>query len=600
MEPHIFDLVASGFREAANMFWETLWALVLGFALSGAIQAVVPRRGILRLLGDTSPLSLLRATGFGAASSSCSYASAAMAKSLFSEGANFVTAIVFMLASTNLVIELGIVLAVLIGWQFTGSEFFGGLLMILLFVLVARATLPQSLILSARDRLRALGTSHEVEAGEPWGMRVRSAEVWRAAARYTIADLRMLRMEIVGGFLVAGFLAALVPDQAWRALFLSGHGLAASLENAAIGPLIAILSFVCSVGNVPLAAALWKGGISFGGVSSFLYADLITFPLLLIYRKYYGGRLTLRLLATLWLVMSAAGLATQYLFSALGAIPTTRPHQIAVHALGWNLTTGLDLAAVAALAAFFVLARRGRSTGTRDLYALDPACGMQIERDTAPARTEYHGQKFFFCSDRCLDRFQRHPERFSQVPSLAMAPPPSSTLDPVCGMPVDPAQAGAVLERNGQQFFFCSAQCRDRFLRDPDRYDGEHAATSESPPAPGEVDPVCGMIVDPGQVAATVEYQGQRFGFCSVQCRDRFQEHPDLFANMRSLPLPAPGPDFPIDPVCGMSVNPEDPGAKLDFPDGPVYFCCQPCADTYAAERLTSAAGGGERSPDQR
>lgn len=580
------------------MFWETLWALVLGFALSGAIQAFVPRRGIRRLLGDTSPLSLLRATGFGAASSSCSYASAAMAKSLFSEGANFVTAIVFMLASTNLVIELGLVLAVLIGWQFTGSEIFGGLLMILLFVLVARATLPQRLIERARDRLRARATHIELEAAAPWRVRVRSAEVWRAAARYTVADLRMLRKEIVGGFLVAGFLAALVPDQAWRALFLSGHGVESSLENAAIGPLIAILSFVCSVGNVPLAAALWKGGISFGGVSSFLYADLITFPLLLIYRKYYGGRLTLRLLATLWLVMSAAGLTTQYLFSALGAIPSTRPHQIAVHALGWNWTTGLDLVAVAALAACLVLARQGRSTVARGAYAVDPVCGMQIERDTALSRAEYQGQKFYFCSDRCLERFQRHPDRFTKVPSLPMAPPPSPTLDPVCGMPVDPARAAAKVERSGQHFYFCSPQCRDRFLRDPARYDREHAVSSELTPTPGEVDPVCGMVVDPDGVAAAIEYQGQRFGFCSVQCRDRFQDHPDLFASMRSLPLPADQPEFPIDPICGMRVDPDDPGAKLDFPEGTVYFCCQPCADAYEADKLTSASGAGALSSD--
>jgi uncharacterized protein len=541
VDPHIFDLVTSGVREAIDMFWQTLWALVLGFALSGAIQAFVPRQGIRRLLGDASPLSLLRATGFGAASSSCSYASAAMAKSLFSEGANFITAIVFMLASTNLVIELGLVLAVLIGWQFTGSEIFGGLLMILLFVVVARATLPQPLSERARERLRARTGYAELEAAAPWRVRARSAEVWRAATRYMISDLRMLRREIAGGFLVAGFLAALVPDQAWRDLFLPGHGFASALENAAIGPLIAILSFVCSVGNVPLAAALWKGGISFGGVSSFLYADLITLPLLLIYRKYYGGRLTLRLLATLWLVMSAAGLTTQYLFSALGAIPSVRPHQIAVHALGWNLTTGLDLAAVAALAVCFVLARQGRPTTARSLYAVDPVCGMQIERDTAPSTTDYQGQRLYLCSDRCLERFLRNPERFSKVPSLPMASPPSGTLDPVCG-----------------------------------------------------------MVVHPGRAAATSEYQGQRFQFCSVQCRDRFQGHPDLFASMRSLPLPAARPEFPIDPICGMSVDPDDPGAKLDFPEGPVYFCCQPCADTYAADQLPTAPGAGQPSSDQR
>ncbi|MFZ0995507.1 MAG: permease [Candidatus Dormiibacterota bacterium] len=573
------------------MFWETLWALVLGFALSGAIQAFIPRQGIRRLLGDTSPLALLRATGFGAASSSCSYASAAMAKSLFSEGANFVTAMVFMLASTNLVIELGIVLAVLIGWQFTGSEIFGGLLMIVLFVLVARVTLSQSLIELARERVRARATATDRVPTQPpavqWVVKVRSAELWRAAARYTVADLRMLRKEIAGGFLVAGFLAALVPNQAWQALFLSGHGLASSVENAAVGPLIAILSFVCSVGNVPLAAALWKGGISFGGVSSFLYADLITFPLLLIYRKYYGGRLTLRLLGTLWLAMSAAGLTTQYLFDALGAIPSARPHQIGLHALGWNVTTGLDIAAVAALAGFLLLARQKQPTDLSSFYAADPVCGMQIERGTAPAHSEYQGQTFYFCSDRCLERFQPNPERFSKVPSLPMPSPPPQVIDPVCGMPVEPTRAAAQVDRDGQTLYFCSPQCRDRFAREP-------------PPSPGEIDPVCGMTVDRDGAAGTLEHQGQRFTFCSEQCRDRFREHPDLFASMRSLPLPAEGPAFPVDPICGMSVDPEDPGAKLDLPEGTVYFCCQPCADTYAAEKLATAPGGGERSPEQR
>jgi hypothetical protein len=586
------------------MFWETLWALVLGFALSGAIQAFVPRQGIRRLLGDTSPLALLRATGFGAASSSCSYASAAMAKSLFSEGANFVTAMVFMLASTNLVIELGIVLAVLIGWQFTGSEIFGGLLMIALFVLVARETLPQSLIEQARDRLRSRATATDLDTAPPsavpWAEKVRSIELWQAAARYTVADLRMLRKEIAGGFLVAGFLAALVPNQAWRDLFLSGHGLASSVENAAIGPLIAILSFVCSVGNVPLAAALWKGGISFGGVSSFLYADLITFPLLLIYRKYYGGRLTVRLLATLWVVMSAAGLTTQYLFAALGAIPSIRPHQIALHALGWNVSTGLDIAAVAALAAFFVLARQKWPAAASSSHAVDPVCGMQVERDTAPARSEYQGQTVYFCSDRCLERFRRNPERFSKVRSVPVTSPPPPAIDPVCGMPVEPTLAAAQVDLSGQTLYFCSPQCHDRFVQDPERYDRERAAASESALIPGEIDPVCGMAVEPGGAAGRLEYQGQRFSFCSEQCQDRFQEHPDLFASMRSLPLPGEESAFPVDPICGMSVNPEDPGAKLDLPEGTVYFCCQPCADTYAAEKMTTAPGGGERSPDRR
>jgi hypothetical protein len=514
------------------MFWETLWALVLGFSLSGAVQAFVSRREMRRLLGDASPLALMRATGFGAASSSCSYASAAMAKSLFADGANFVTAMVFMFASTNLVIELGIVLAVLIGWQFTASELFGGLLMIVLFVMTARVTLSPSLIEAARGRLRAAapgsGTSQEpLPASSPWRARVRSKALWRAAAGYAFADFRMVRKEIAGGFLVAGFLAALVPASAWRDLFLSGHGLASSVENAAIGPLIAMLSFVCSVGNIPLAAALWKGGISFGGVASFIYADLITFPLLLIYRRYYGGRLTLRLVASFWVVMSVAGLATQYLFRTLGAIPRTRPHQIAVHALGWNFTTGLDVAAILLLVGGFLLTRSRGVRAAGGLFALDPVCGMQVERALAPARLTAGGQEIYFCSDRCRERFQQHPDRFGTVPSQTMVPPPSTPqVDPVCGMPVDAMSAGAYLENQGREFWFCSPGCRDRFL-----------------------------------------------------------QHPDRFSSMRSLDLPTTQPEWPIDPICGMSVDPANPGAKLEFPDGTVYFCCQPCADEYAASR---------------
>jgi hypothetical protein len=391
------------------MFWATLWALILGFSLSGAVQAFVSRDEMKRLLGGTGPAAVLRATGFGAASSSCSYASAAMAKSLFMGGASLVTAMVFMVASTNLVIDLGIVLAVLIGWQFAAAEFFGGLLMIGLFVATARLTLPLALTEEARDRLLATADTTSAGANEPTpagslSSRLASSDRWRAAFGYALADLRMLRKEIVGGFLVAGFLAALVPSDAWRAIFISGHGFASSLENALIGPLIAMLSFVCSIGNVPLAAALWKGGISFGGVASFIFADLITFPLLLIYRRYYGARLTLRLLGTFWLVMSAAGLTTQYLFQALGAIPSIRPHQIAPHALGLNLTAGLDLIALLLLGVAWVLVRRASSAVPGDL-ANDPVCGMQLERRLAPAHLLHQGKQIYFCSEGCRDRF---------------------------------------------------------------------------------------------------------------------------------------------------------------------------------------------------
>ncbi|MGH7691156.1 MAG: permease [Candidatus Dormibacteria bacterium] len=565
------------------MFWETLWALVLGFGLSGALQAFVPRRALRRWLGGSGPVALLRATGLGAASSSCSYAAAAMAKSLFSQGAGFVAAMVFMFASTNLVIELGIVLAVLIGWQFTASEVFGGLLMIVLFALAARFTLSPAIVESARARLQGgvapAGPAGASTADTSWRESLRSGARWRAAAGYGFADLRMLRKEIAIGFLAAGFLAALVPASAWRVVFLGGHGIGPSVENAAIGPLIAMLSFVCSVGNVPLAAAFWKGGISFGGVASFIYADLLTLPLVLIYRKYYGIRLTLRLVLTFWLVMSAAGLTTQYLFQALGAIPSTRPHQIALHALGWNLTSGLDGLALLLLVGGFVLQRRHQPSSGADGFATDPVCGMQVERATAPVTLPHQGELLYFCSDRCRDRFERDPGRFGALGSgIVEHDAEVPAIDPVCGMAVGPRPA-AELEHEGRRFGFCSTACRDRFAAQPLRYLGHDQRV------PSAVDPVCGMEVEPDAAAADIEHGGQHYYFCSSSCADRFRQHPDRFGELRTLEIPRGGPDLPIDPICGMAVDPEDPGATLELPEGTVYFCCQPCADQYAASR---------------
>ena len=574
------------------MFWQTLWALILGFGLSGAVQAFVSRAEMKRLLGGDGLGSLVRATGFGAASSSCSYASAAMAKSLFAGGAGFVTAMVFMLASTNLVIELGIVLAVLIGWQFTLAELIGGLIMIGLFVIVARVTLPRSVLEAVQRRVGATaGAADPKPAGPstttPLSVRLRSGSLWRAAAGYALADLRMLRKELLAGFLIAGFLAALVPEGAWRALFIPGHGFASSLENALIGPLIAMLSFVCSVGNVPLAAALWKGGISFGGVASFLYADLITFPLLLIYRRYYGGRITLRLVGTFWLVMSAAGLTSQYLFGALGAIPNSRPQQIALHALGWNLTSGLDVVALLLFGAALLRGRRGPGSLPLDI-ARDPVCGMQVDRTLAPARVRYHNQEFYFCSESCRDRFQREPDRFETIGSGVMGTPsPPTQIDPVCGMPVAASSSVPAAEFQGRHFRFCSPQCRERFRAAPERF-GQDLPIEASKTGATETDPVCGMVVDPASAEAQVRRDGRVFYFCSSTCHDRFVQSPDRFSTMQSLDIPRTQPDFPIDPICGMSVDPARPGAILELPEGTMYFCCQPCADEYAAAGTAS------------
>ena len=531
---HVLGSVGAGLREALAMVWETLWALTLGFMLSGGVQAFVSRREMSSALGRPGLLSLTRAAGFGAASSSCSYAASAMAKSLFAKGADFVAAMVFMFASTNLVIELGVVLAVLIGWQFTASEFVGGLLMIALLALVARVLFPRQLVERARRRLNAGAAGDEEvascaaphpapdprEAG--WRARMRTREGWSDAAAYAAADLTMLRRELAIGFLVAGFLAALVPSSAWQALFLTGHGFWSSLENAVIGPFIAIISFVCSVGNVPLAAALWKGGISFGGVVSFVFADLISMPLLLIYRRFYGWRLALRMLLAFWVVMSAAGLMVQYLFQAVGIAPPGRPTQLVTNAFAMNYTSVLDLLALVALAAIFWEYRRRRVAGGSAGYAIDPICGMQVEIANAPATLVLAGSTIYFCSDRCRDRMASEtgsPEQ-GGTPMPDAAPRgvgARSAVDPVCGMEVDRQHATATLTHDGATYYFCALSCRDRFAADPGRFLDPRLASRRV------TDPVCGMEIDAAAAASSFQLAGLTHYFCSEACSAEFQ-----------------------------------------------------------------------------
>ncbi len=296
------------------MFFHTFWALVLGFTLSGAVQVFVSRKSMEKTLGDRSLKTITKASLFGVISSSCSYAASALARSIFMKGANFTAAMVFMFASTNLVIELGLVLWLMLGWQFALAEFVGGVVMISLLSLLLPIFIPESHVASARD------TSHDGSEMEGHNHHAseekkRSAffnrENWRNAAGYTIGDFVMLRKELIIGFLVAGLATSLVPISFWQSLFITGHGFWSAVENAAIGPFLAFISFVCSVGNVPLAAALWHGGISFGGVVAFIFADLLAFPLVMIYRKQYGNKIALRMSLVFWFVMSLSGLITE-------------------------------------------------------------------------------------------------------------------------------------------------------------------------------------------------------------------------------------------------------------------------------------------------
>jgi uncharacterized protein len=411
--------IGRSLREAFFMFWETLWPLILGFTLSGAVQAFVPRQQMERVMGTHRPAGVARASGLGMVSSSCSYAATAMGKSLFQKGADFVTAMIFMFASTNLVLELGIVLAVLMGWQFAAAEFVGGPIMILLLAVTGSWVIKHNVEVRARRRLvaeSAAAHDHDAMAGVSeerqdelertrWSVKLRSRAAWSDAATYSVADATMLRWELLIGYVIAGFLTVFVSTEVWNDVFFAGHGAWTTLQNVVIGPFIAMVSFVCSIGNVPMAAALWHGGISFGGVIAFIFGDLITIPLLLIYRKYYGGRLALRLLLWFWAVMSVAGLVTELLFDAAGLIPTNRSQTMVETSFRWNYTTFLNIAFIGVAAYLYWLYRNRERLGAGAGYAIDPVCGMQVQTANAPVHLVQDGHDHWFCSDRCAERF---------------------------------------------------------------------------------------------------------------------------------------------------------------------------------------------------
>jgi uncharacterized membrane protein YraQ (UPF0718 family) len=347
----LLDAAGHALGLAFAMFWEILWALILGFALSGVVQAVVSKGEMSRLLPDDSPRSLCIASGLGAASSSCSYAAVALARSIFRKGANFTAAMAFQFASTNLVIELGIIIAVLLGWQFTLAEFLGGPLMIIFMALLFRVFLRRRLVQQARaqaDRGLAgrmeghAGMDMAVTEGSIWS-RIRSANGFTAISQYFVMDWASVWVDLALGLLIAGALAAWVPEAFWQGFFLVDHPVAAKLWGPLVGPLVAVVSFVCSIGNVPLAAVLWNGGISFGGVVAFIFADLIVLPILDIYRRYYGWRMAGFLLASFYAAMVTAGLLVELLFGGLGLIPEQRAAKVVEASVTWNYTTILNL-----------------------------------------------------------------------------------------------------------------------------------------------------------------------------------------------------------------------------------------------------------------
>jgi uncharacterized protein len=405
----VVDKIGEGFSNAFLMAYEVWWALVLGFAISGVVQAWVPRRRIEATLAGQGARPVGWATLLGAASSSCSYAAIAIAKSLFQKGASAASALAFQFASTNLVWELGLVIWILIGWQFTLAEFIGGLVLIAIMSICLRLFVSPQLEGQARKRAQKVEAGHQHQSvGEETSLRdrLRSVSAWSDVAHNFRGDWQMLWKEITAGFLLAGFIG-LLGDDFFNGLFMEDapSGLR-TLENVIVGPVIAVLSFVCSVGNVPLAAVLWSGGISFAGVIAFIFADLIVLTIIAIYRKYYGWEFAWRITALMFVTMVLSALVVDGLFSAVDLIPSSRPSRAEIFSsieLDYKLVlNALGLAVFVAL--FYLTIQRGTA---------DPVCGMRVDKSKA-RHLEYAGGTFHFCSEHCLNEFRSDPERYAR------------------------------------------------------------------------------------------------------------------------------------------------------------------------------------------
>src|SRR6266700_1515606 len=347
----IVNSIGQALFTSFSMFWEILWPLILGFTLSGIVQALVSHQAMAKTLGGNGPRSLTFATLYGIASSSCSYAAVALARSIFQKGASFVSSLAFEIASTNLVIELGIILFVILGWQFTAAEYFGGIVMVIFIGLIFRLTLTPKLVQMAKanadkglvGRMEGHASMDMSLSGGSFFSKLLSGRGFTAVSHVFVMDWASVWVDIAHGLLIAGALAAWVQDSFWNAFFFTNNPTIAKIVGPLVGPLVAMVSFVCSIGNVPLAAVLWRGGISFGGVVSFIFADLIILPILDIYRKYYGWRVMGYILLTFYVAMAAAGYVVEFVFGALGIIPTNRDVVAITEGIQWNYTSILNI-----------------------------------------------------------------------------------------------------------------------------------------------------------------------------------------------------------------------------------------------------------------
>lgn len=370
------DQVLEALQTSGGMLWKALWALIFGYVISAAIQVLVTREQMARTLGERGAREGALAGLFGFVSSSCSFAALAASRAVLARGAHPVNAVAFLIASTNLVIELGLVLLVLLGWRFFVGNLLLGILMILYAFLLTRVWLPADVATAAREH------AEDVEADEmavhapedmSWGQKLRSRQGWVAIAEAFFREWKMVWKEILFGFTVAGFISVFVPQAVWDALFLQAGADAPSflavIENAAIAPVIAFFTFIGSMGNVPLAAMLWARDASFGGVMAFLGADLVAATVVWIHVKYYGWRYALYLSGLLYVCMVAAGVSVHYAFAALGVMPTERRALGEMVRFEIDYTFWLNVLFLALGVALLALRSRGRPDGEREPHA---------------------------------------------------------------------------------------------------------------------------------------------------------------------------------------------------------------------------------------
>lgn len=450
----IVQSIGEGLWLSLTFFWQSMWALLLGFMLSGMIQAFVSKEGMVNYMGDASPRSILWATGFGVASTSCSFGDIAATKTLFKKGADFVPAIAFMIASTNFVIGLSFVIWALLGWEFAVAQAAGAPILILLAIILISLFVPRDELEQARQTLiekeqpvvtdpvckmrinreNAVTTDYKEETihfcskgcrrlfdqnpedyTTSWKEKITSWNGWVEAANQTKKDLKMLWKELVFGFLLAGQVAALVPDAFWTSLFEGGgEGFLQVAYNSVLGPIICMLTFVGSIGNVPLGAVLWGSGFAFAGVIAFIYADLIVPQLIQIYRKIFGKKIGTRLSAILFVSMATTGLIVFYLFDLLGLVPTAADFSAGSGAevAGISPMVILNIVFLAVALAFGYLLVKGKRKAPEERVVEDPVTGAQMAAKDAPYCTEYDGTLYYFESEESRDRFRQSRDDF--------------------------------------------------------------------------------------------------------------------------------------------------------------------------------------------